>query len=207
MNKKSKIFTYTGIFLLAAAVFLAFCNFLNDMNAKIASKQAFDELGQINPLLLSSAEAPKPEYIPNFVLDPEMDMPVCTVESQEYIGILSIPSLKLELPIISQWSYPKLKISPCLYTGSAYLNNMVIAGHNYSSHFGKLGDLTQGDTVTFTDVDGNLFAYKVSDLEILSADQVTEMVTGDWDLTLFTCTTDGKARITIRCDICKDTLS
>lgn len=43
-----------------------------------------------------------------------------TVEAggKEYLGILSIPSLGLELPVLSDWSYPDLRKTPCRYTGS-----------------------------------------------------------------------------------------
>ena len=48
---------------------------------------------------------------------------------------------------------------------------MVIAGHNYSSHFGNLKNLSQDDTVIFTDVDGNRFHYRVIELETLAPDE------------------------------------
>lgn len=93
-----------------------------------------------------------------------------------------------------------MKVSPCRYEGSVYLNNMVICGHNYNTHFGTLKDLEKGDLLTFTDMDGNVFWYQVMVIEILQPTAVEEMVSGDWDLTLFTCTTGGATRVTIRCD-------
>ncbi len=30
---------------------------------------------------------------------------------------------------------------------------------------------------------------------------VEEMITGDWDLTLFTCTLGGQTRVTVRCQL------
>ena len=76
----------------------------------------------------------------------------------------------------------------------------MIAAHNYSSHFGRLKNLSQGDEVTFTDVDGNVFSYVVAALETLSPYAVEEMTSGGWDLTLFTCTIGGKSRVTVRCE-------
>lgn len=67
------------------------------------------------------------------------------------------------------------------------------------SHFGKLANLSPGDPVTFTDMEGSTFSYTVMELETLPADAVEEMTSGDWDLTLFTCTLDGQSRITVRC--------
>ena len=146
-----------------------------------------------------SGESLEEAYIPDYILNPEMDMPEEDVDGQKYIGVLRIPDLSLELPVISNWSYPNLKNAPCRYAGSAYMNNMVIAAHNYNSHFGHLKDLSPGDEVTFTDVDGNVFQYEVSALEILSPFAVEEMTSGDWDLTLFTCTVGGQSRVTVRC--------
>lgn len=39
----------------------------------------------------------------------------------------------------------------------------------------------------------------VSLVEILDETAVEEMTAGEWDLTLFTCNYDGRARITVRC--------
>lgn len=62
---------------------------------------------------------------------------------------------------------------------------MVIAGHNYSSHFGSLKNRVQGDAVTFTDMDGNVFCYQVAEIETLPPYATQEMTSGEWDLTLF----------------------
>ena len=51
------------------------------------------------------------------------------------IGILEIPALDLNL-VISSWSYSSLRLAPCRYSGSAYKGDLVIAAHNYQSHFG-----------------------------------------------------------------------
>ena len=127
-------------------------------------------------------------------------MPPVSFDGNDYIGRVDVPSLGLSLPVISEWSYPRLKIAPCRYTGSAYLDNLIIAAHNYSSHFGNLNRLNTGDTVTFTDVDGNQFTYAVSLIEDLPGTAIEEMQAGEWDLTLFTCTLGGRSRVTVRCE-------
>ena len=137
---------------------------------------------------------------PDYILNPEMDMPTQEVDGQSYIGVLELQPLGFSLPIISQWSYPGLRIAPCRYTGSAYQNDLVIAAHNYTSHFGRLKELSPGDAVTFIDVDGNVFRYQVAEVETLPPYSVAEMTSGDWDLTLFTCTIGGQSRVTVRCE-------
>lgn len=139
------------------------------------------------------------EQLPDYVLDPDMEMPTTTVDGNEYIGVLEVPSLGLSLPVMSEWSYPGLRIAPCRYSGSAYGSGFTIAAHNYSTHFGPVRDLNAGAEVIFTDVDGNSFAYEVQAVEVLEPTAIEEMLSDDWDLTLFTCTTGGQARVAVRC--------
>ena len=92
-----------------------------------------------------------------------------------------------------------MKIAPCLYAGSIYRNDAVIAAHNYTSHFGRLAELSPGDLVQFTDVDGNVFTYEVAVQEVLDPRAREEMIASGFDLSLFTCTRGGVARFTLRC--------
>ncbi len=124
------------------------------------------------------------------------------IDGYLYIGTLSIPSYGLELPVMSEWSYPGLKIAPGRYTGSVWTDDLIICGHNYERHFGNLKYLEAGDEITFTDVDDNVFNYQVEEVYILQPTDVEEMVSqssGEWDLTLFTCTIGGQTRVTVRC--------
>ena len=139
--------------------------------------------------------------IPDYVLAPNMEMPVENINGIDFIGILRIPALELELPVVSQWSYPNLKTAPCRYSGSAYLNNLIICGHNYTSHFGNLKNLNEGDLATFTDMDGNVFTYKMVERETLLPTSIDAMESGELDLTLFTCTVGGQSRVTIRFEL------
>ena len=76
---------------------------------------------------------------------------------------------------------------------------MIIAAHNYQSHFGTLSEVSLGDEIIFTDIDGNIFLYEVADFENLRGTQVEDMLNSDWELTLFTCTYGGASRVTVRC--------
>lgn len=116
-----------------------------------------------------------------------------------YVGVLEIPALSLELPIISSWSAEHGKIAPCRYFGSVYQDDLILCAHNYDSHFGKLKLLTAGDAVAFTDMDGNEYFYQVQESLTLDGANVEGIREGDWDLTLFTCTSGGKKRYIVRC--------
>ena len=205
MNKWSKRFIGIGILCLLAAFCLTAYNIWSDAQAGETADSALQQMKQLQDNTVQDTVNTSEEEIPDYILNPEMDMPTQDIDGQDYIGTLVIESLGLSLPIISEWSYPRLQIAPCRYAGSAYLDNMVIAAHNYKSHFDHLKNLSQGDTVTFTDIDGNVFNYQVVEIETLPPYSIQEMTSGDWDLTLFTCTIGGQARVAIRCACVKKT--
>ena len=127
------------------------------------------------------------------------EMPTLPAGNYESIGILSIPVLELELPVLTEWSYEKLKSAPCHYYGSYYASDFVIAAHNYAAHFGSISQLQPGDLVMFTDVTGKVRYYEVVLLETLAATATEEMIASGFDLSLYTCTPGGSNRVTVRC--------
>lgn len=122
------------------------------------------------------------------------------LDGYECIGILSLPVLELELPVLQEWSYEKLKKAPCQYYGSCYDSDFVIAAHNYPAHFGRLSELQPKDMVLFTDVAGTVHCYEVALLETLPPTATAEMITSGFDLSLYTCTPGGGSRVTVRCN-------
>jgi len=205
-----------GLLLIAAALFLVSYNLYDELRAEQSARQAVTQLDAYLPAE-AALEAPSDSagdqeplvsdertVIPDYVLSPNMEMPVETINGIDFIGVLRIPALELELPIISEWNYPNLKSAPCRYSGSAYLNNLILCGHNYASHFGSLKTLSEGDIATFTDIDGNVFIYKMVERETLNPTDIEGMESENWDLTLFTCTVGGQSRVTIRFDLEED---
>ena len=187
-----------GLLLIAAALFIAAFNLCDDLRAAKTSGQAVNDIEEYLDTKSPETASNGHTAIPDYVLAPGMEMPVETIDGIDFIGVLRIPALELELPVISQWSYPNLRTAPCRYSGSAYLNNLIICGHNYTSHFGNLKNLKEGDLAAFTDMDGNVFTYKMVERETLLPTFTEAMESGDWDLTLFTCTVGGQSRVTIR---------
>ena len=203
-RKKGTPLIALGLLLIAAALSLVAYNLKESQNARqfgaevvdLMCETLYSEPAQKDTATIDAAEE---VVLPDYLRDPEMEMPVQTIDGQDYIGVLSIPALNLELPVISQWSYPGLRVAPCRYQGSAYTDNLIIAAHNYSSHFGNLKTLREGDSIFFVDVRGNAFSYEVAALETLAPTATDELASGDWDLTLFTCTVGGQSRVTLRC--------
>lgn len=123
------------------------------------------------------------------------------LDGTQYLGVLNIPTLELTLPIQSDWSYKKLRSTPCVYSGSIQDGNLVLLAHNYRRHFGLIHSLRQGDSIQLTDTSGNTFQYLVEEVLVLNATDVDEMASSGYDLSLFTCTYGGKSRVTVRCTL------
>ena len=205
-TRMGNILLAAGALFLTAALLLTGSNLYETYQAGQASERLSQEVSsrieshsQDADSLSQAALAGGEEETPEYLLNPEMEMPVEEIEGNGYIGLLEIPALGLSLPVMSEWSYQNLKLAPCRYSGSAYTGNFTIASHNYSTHFGPIGGLSAGDSITFTDMQGNRFAYEVQVVETLEATAVEDMVGEEWDLTLFTCDLSGESRITVRC--------
>lgn len=113
-----------ALLILAAAALLAY----NKWDAARADKAAQQALGELEQTLTTTVEEKaKSETV---VLQPELDpaqpMTETELDGWSYIGYLSIPSIGLDLPVMSEWSYAGLKIAPGRYSGSTYANNMVV---------------------------------------------------------------------------------
>ena len=195
-KKVSSILIVTGLLLIAAALFLTGFNLYDEHRAERSVDHVLEQMKPQETPVLREGE------IPDYLLNPDMEMPVEKIDGRDYIGTLEIPSLDLVLPVLGNWNYPNLRVAPCRYTGSAYQGNLIIEAHNYPSHFGNLKHLQEGEMVRFTDVDGNRFTYQVVVRETLEPTAIDEMQSeedGAWDLTLFTCTIGGQSRVTVRC--------
>ena len=195
-RKAGKLLMTIGLLLIAAAFLLMVYNIWESKKAENMSEEILNQIKDGQDENVSSDDA---DEKPLYEIYPDMEMPVLRIDGVDYIGILTVPSLGLELPVAGNWSYPNLRRSPCRYKGSAYSNDMIIAGHNYSRHFGGLKNLAIGEEISFRDVDGHIFQYQVDDIETIPGTAVEDMHAGEWDMTLFTCTYGGKSRVTIRC--------
>lgn len=131
------------------------------------------------------------------------DMAVLTLDGYDVVGVLTVPKLNINLPILSQWDYTLLKIAPCRYSGTAQGGDLILLGHNYKSHFRPLGELVPGDEVTFTAADGTVYRYAVALVETLHKSE-SERLPSDYALSVFTCTPGGANRIVVRCSLMEE---
>ena len=134
--------------------------------------------------------------------DPEPQEEPAEEITYDYAGVIAIPDLSLELPVIDRWSYDRLKVAPCRQSGAAPDGDLVIAAHNYKSHFGYLDRLQPGASVIFTDMEGTVYRYAVEEIRRLEpedAEDVSSVFSSEYPLVLYTCTPGGKARVAVFC--------
>ena len=191
-NLIGNILLITGLVLLLGAGGLFLYNMLE-------SNEHLEEAGKLTDKVKAEMSAIASENADETeaVLPSELEPVV--VEDGPYDGILAIPAIELEMAVYDTWNEDYLKKSVCRYYGSPYTSDMVIAGHNYRSGFGRLKRLAVGDEVFFTDMNGVVTRYVVAQTEVLDGTDISGMLSGGWDLSLYTCTYGGNARFTVRC--------
>ena len=165
--------------MIVAALILVCYNIWDDQRATVSARTVLKELLVYMPEQdddETQADNDNKDNLPDssedypaYVLHPEIEMPTVKIDGRDYIGTLRIPSLDLKLPVISEWSYPALKIAPCRYKGSAYSNDLIIAAHNYNSHFGRIKYLKVGDAVKKFHVGPHRIGHVVTKGETLDA--------------------------------------
>ena len=107
-----------GICCLLASVGLIAYNRWEEENAQAVSHNILQDVRQ-HILAVAPEESDPEESIQE---EPAADIPAemltVPVNGYDCIGVLSIPVLELELPVLTDWSYPKLKLAPSHYFGS-----------------------------------------------------------------------------------------
>lgn len=181
-----------GLLFIAAALCLVGLN----VHEQLSAGRASAEIGQ-----KLEAEIPESsERQTGKEADEDVDGDkAIQIDGEDYLGMLSIPPISLELPVNDRYDESSLKRTPCRYEGSLKGDDLIIAGHSYPQHFGRLRELRIGDDVSICVADGSVVRYRVSSIETLAGDDVEGMEQGEWDLTLFTCTPDSASRTTVRC--------
>lgn len=203
MRKRAGIIlVILGALCIAGALGLAIHNWIESSNAGSESEQRVTALEdymnrEIDPSRVSTIDTKDAET------DEDSD-PVVYLDGYDYIGYIEIPAIKLKLPVMATWDYERLNLAPCRQFGSAKDCNLVIAAHNFDTHFGKLGTLVDGDSVTFTGIDGTEYDYEVVMHKVVGPTEVEAVTESSHDLVLYTCTKGGERRIAVFCDLAED---
>lgn len=199
-NRIGKALLILGAVLLFAALSLVLWNNYESSRAEKSANQALSNLLDKMPEKTINSNDPEAQKINEYLSDDDSYVPTIEVDGNLYIGVVYIPSIKTELPVMKNWSYENLNIAPCRYYGSIKHENLIIAAHNYTSFFDKINKLNPGDEIIFVTADGISYEYEVMQSELIDGGNSFLMRDNqdNWDLTLFTCTWSGYSRVTVR---------
>lgn len=121
------------------------------------------------------------------------------------IGIVEIPKLNINYPILSDVSDELLKISACRFYGPYpnEIGNLCIAAHNYDDNrfFGNLYKLEIGDKINIYDSTNSLIIYYVYDKYETDKNDTTctsQNTYGKKEITLITCNNLNGNRLIIK---------
>lgn len=202
-KKAGIIFVTLGVVLILSALLLSLYNGFEDRRAGQQAESLMDDIHSVMTAETDTTSKPTESEIETTETQETLpaEMPVVMIDGYEYIGYISIPDLDLELPVMAEWDYSRLKIAPCRHFGSSRTDDLVIAAHNYKTHFGSLSKLKSGAEVIFTDMDGIENRYVLmKDPETLAPDAVDAVQNSGYDLVLYTCTPGGATRVVVFCD-------
>lgn len=215
---KGKILKITSVLLIAAAIILLEIAAYLDIGWSIRNQRA----GRNAARLLEQAEAElASDGLGQIVESPE-DTDLAQEDSSSIpqlitewgsgdkaettgyavAGVLMVPELEIHLPILApeSWNESLMDYGPCIYYGSMEGHNLILAGHDYASHFLPLLDAKEGMKVWIR-TEGAEYCYKVTAVEEMHRSETDRLYQGDWDLTLFTCVPQTFNRLAVRCEL------
>ena len=130
-----------------------------------------------------------------------------TYGDDSIIGIISIPKIKLEYPILDKTTKDNMRISITRFSGGDVNKNgnLALAGHNNydGTMFGKNKQLVIGDKIYLTDLQKNTVEYEIKSIFKTDPNDVSILETQDKEkkeLTLITCTNPNKERLIIKAE-------
>ena len=121
------------------------------------------------------------------------------------VGIIKIPIINLEYPIIDKTNDQAMKVSITKFWGNDIneVGNFSMAGHNYygGTFFGNTKKLKNGDIIEMTDLTGRKIEYEVFDKYVTDPNDVTcvkSVKENTREITLITCTNGRSNRLIIK---------
>lgn len=196
-----------GVTLIVAGLIMVFGAVgvfaMYDRQDELAGRNAqilLSEMARVQTRIPAPLPVPEPEREE----EAPAEMPVATYAGYDIAGVIRIPGVGVELPVLSQWNYDLLEIAPCRYSGSVEGRDLIILGHNYKSHFAPLKRVEPGSVAELEGVDGHKYLYTVEAVEKLHKTEVEKLPSPEHDLTIFTCTTGGQSRLVLRCSLYTD---
>jgi hypothetical protein len=125
-------------------------------------------------------------------------MSVLSEETTDFIGFLDPPRHSSTLPVCAVWG--EINKYPCHFSGSIYDRTMQLGGTTQKGQFDFYREISVGDALYFTDMEGNRFSYSVTAIRYeKNADQST-LQRENAALTLFIKNVYAFEYVVIYCD-------
>nr|WP_311202022.1 class D sortase [Aquibacillus koreensis] len=174
-----KLKAFATILMIGGALFLIIGGY-QLVNSKMEQKDRLNEAKEVINTTQDGKEAPNLLRGDPFSFHPNQG---------ETVGLLEIPSIEGELPIIEGTDPDELEKGVGHYSGTAFPmqgDQIVMSGHR-DTVFRRLGDVQIGDTITVKLPYGEK-AYEMVDSKIVDADDRTIIgPTSDEELVITTC--------------------
>jgi sortase A len=121
------------------------------------------------------------------------------------VGIIKIPKIDVEYPILEKTNVESLNISITKFWGNDIneIGNVTLAGHNNFSGvmFGKIKKLVVGDIIELTDIQNVTLKYEVFHTEIIDPNDISCILPieeGRREVTLITCENGKSNRFIVK---------
>ncbi|MGN1298966.1 MAG: sortase [Candidatus Scatovivens sp.] len=127
------------------------------------------------------------------------------IQGNKVVGIIKIPKIDLEYPILEKTNVETLKLSITKFWGNQIneIGNVTLAGHNNLSGtmFGKTKKLEIGDTIELTDIQNVTLKYEIFDKYVIDPNDISCILPVEEntrEVTLITCTNGNKNRLIVK---------
>ncbi|MBE6670894.1 MAG: hypothetical protein E7593_01670 [Ruminococcaceae bacterium] len=194
MKKKNGLVTQRvcviiGAVLLAGAILMLA---LWRWNISYSEKQAERYVNTLRTLI------PEPQ---DAVLEERRDntMSVLSVERTDFVGIVELPRYESTLPVCADWG--KTSKYPCRFNGSIYDGTMQIGATTQKGQYDFYRELSVGDTVIYTDVEGNRYTFEITSLRYEKHADQTALQRDEAPLTLFIKNIYSFEYLIVFCDV------
>jgi sortase A len=126
-------------------------------------------------------------------------MSALSVDGTDFVGILEMPRFGSVLPVCGDWG--RTTKHPCRLNGSVYDRTIQIGATSQKGQYDFYREISVGDSLYFTDMEGNRYAYTVTDLRYEKRVDQTVLQRKDAALTLFIKNVYGFEYIIVFCDV------
>ena len=126
-------------------------------------------------------------------------MAVMPLDGADFAGILEMPRYGSALPVCADWGKPSRY--PCVFGGSIYDASLKIGASAQKGQYDFYREISVGDSVCFTDMEGNRYALEVTDLRYAKHADQEALNRREAQLVLFIKNMYAFEYIIVYCDI------